>query len=103
MYNIPLPEFWFPPGWKIEPDRFIDDKSEKIDGETNDLVNNDETTADKKSKLIAHQRARAVCQQIAKIFGKSSLILISLTWLNMTSFKNMGAVTIILRKLFAIG
>lgn len=28
MYAIPLPEFWFPSNWKIEPDQFIDEEPE---------------------------------------------------------------------------
>lgn len=70
MYNIPLPEFWFPPGWKIEPDRFMDDKSEAIDDETDDLVTKDETNADKESKLKANQKAKIACQQIAERLWK---------------------------------
>ena len=72
MYNIPLPEFWFPPGWKIVPDIFKDDESEEIGSETNDLVNKDETIADKDFKLRANQRTRATCEQIAEILWKEN-------------------------------
>lgn len=72
MYNIPLPEFWFPSGWKIEPDRFMDEESEEIDGDTNDLVNKGETDADKESKLRICQRARASCQQLAELLWKDN-------------------------------
>lgn len=70
MFGIPLPGFWFPPGWKIEPDRFMDDESEEIDGESNDLANKDETNADRESKLRANQKAKIACQQIAEHLWK---------------------------------
>jgi hypothetical protein len=70
MYNIPLPEFWFPSGWKIEPDRIFADESEEIDDEADDLTNKDETNADKDSKLKANQKAKIACQQIAEYLWK---------------------------------
>ncbi len=70
MYNIPLPEFWFPPGWKIEADRFFDDDAEGIDGEIDDLTNQDESNSDRESKLKANQKAKIACQQIAERLWK---------------------------------
>jgi hypothetical protein len=72
MYNIPLPEFWFPPGWNISPNRLLYDDLEAVDGETNDLSNKNETDADKEVKLKTNQRARAACEQLAELLWKDN-------------------------------
>ncbi|MGZ3745658.1 MAG: hypothetical protein ACXVBQ_17470 [Pseudobdellovibrionaceae bacterium] len=70
MYKIPLPEFWFPPGWNLIPDFSLFDDNKTSDGEADNLANKDESDADKESRLRASRKARAACEQIAEILWK---------------------------------
>lgn len=60
--GVPLPEFWFPPGWKLEyewpQDDDEDDPPPATDGST-------ESTEDKKIRIDVRHRAKMACQQIA--------------------------------------
>lgn len=60
--GVPLPEFWFPPGWKLEyewpQDDDDDDPRPATDGST-------ESTEDKKIRIDVRHRAKMACQQIA--------------------------------------
>ena len=70
MFGIPLPEFWFPVGWKIAPGRYFDDEHEGIDGENEELPNGVENHTDGDSKLRASQIARVAYRQIAERLWK---------------------------------
>ncbi|MBD9356345.1 hypothetical protein [Methylomonas albis] len=72
MFGIPLPEFWFPPGWKIEPVLYIDnyDESEPNHVEADDLAGEDDLQSDGEAKLRASQAARTACRQIAERLWK---------------------------------
>ena len=61
LYDIPLPEFWFPSGWKYQPDRYslLDDEN----AETQDHENTS-------SKLRKNQETRIACRQIAEQLWK---------------------------------
>jgi len=59
--GVPLPEFWFPPGWKIEYEWPQDDEDDSPTA-TDESI---ESTVDKKTRIDTRHRSKMTCQQIA--------------------------------------
>lgn len=59
--GIPLPEFWFPPGWKIEFDQPYFDEDEP------NAANATDTTEDSKHRIDKRHRVEMACKQIASV------------------------------------
>lgn len=66
--GVPLPEFWFPSGWKIEFEWPDHDESEDATPATDDKI---ESSKDKTARIDKHHRTKMACQQLALwIWGK---------------------------------
>ena len=59
--GIPLPEFWFPPGWKIDHDLPYFDEDETIP------ANPTESVPERKQRIDERHRAEMACQQVASL------------------------------------
>ena len=59
--GIPLPEFWFPPGWKIEQDLPYFDEDEAIP------ANPTEAVVERKQRIDKRHRAEMASQQVASV------------------------------------
>lgn len=62
--GVPLPEFWFPPGWKIEYEWPDDDPTEEAPVTSRDPAGN-ESTEERKQRVDKNHRIKMACQQIA--------------------------------------
>jgi len=64
--GVPLPEFWFPPGWKLEYEWPDDDPAEDQAAPTKtNMSASDESSEERKQRVDKHHRAKMACQQIA--------------------------------------
>jgi hypothetical protein len=64
--GVPLPEFWFPPGWKLEykwPD--VDPAEDQAAPADSGLSATKESTDERKQRIDKRHRIHMACQQIA--------------------------------------
>jgi len=62
--GVPLPEFWFPHGWKLEYEWPDDGPAEEAPSNAGGPAG-DESTEERKQRTDKHHRAKMACQQIA--------------------------------------
>lgn len=64
--GVPLPEFWFPPGWKLEYEWPDDDpaKDQAAPSKTGDSAS-EESADERKQRIDKRHRIHMACQQIA--------------------------------------
>jgi hypothetical protein len=62
--GVPLPEFWFPPGWKLDYEWPRDDEDQGATPALGDAAVQ-ESIEERSSRLNKHHRAKLACQQVA--------------------------------------
>ncbi len=62
--GVPIPEFWFPPGWKLEYEWPDDDPTEAPPSNSSGPAGK-ESTEERKQRVDKNHRIRMACQQIA--------------------------------------
>lgn len=78
-HKVPLPEFWFPPGWGIEyewPDyTSLDEPSEDMDEPSEEVVQqqSNESVIEKSARIDRRHRCEMACQQIAIHFWSANI------------------------------
>ena len=64
--GVPLPEFWFPPGWKLEYEWPDDDPAEdQAASAVSSESTTQESTDERKKRIDKRHRIQMACQQIA--------------------------------------
>lgn len=63
--GVPLPEFWFPPGWKLEYEWPSDEEEPKAS--TKDDDSSVKQPDAERPSITKHHRAKLACQQVASV------------------------------------